>query len=55
MAKNSPKTTMTRTYTVPIDLYDWIKQKAAAEKRAVIRQVEIILEDARQKDLEEKG
>lgn len=43
--------TITRTYNVSVDLHRWIEQKAAKEGRSVIRQVERILEDARQREL----
>jgi len=41
---------VTRNYDVTFDLYSWLERKAASEGRAVIRQVERILEDAKARD-----
>lgn len=40
------------TYDIDTGLAAWLKVKAAAEGRAVIRQIEKILEDARKRDQE---
>lgn len=42
-----------RTYDVPFDLYEWLEKKAAREGRAVVRQVEKIIKEARDRDLSE--
>ncbi len=39
-----------RNYDVSFDLHQWIEGKAAREKRPVIRQVEVLLEQARKMD-----
>lgn len=44
-----------RTYDVHKDLHAWIAEQAAANKRAVVRQVEVFLEEARQRDIEAKA
>jgi hypothetical protein len=39
-----------RNYDIPLDLFVWLEGKAAREKRPVVRQVEVILEEARARD-----
>lgn len=40
-----------RTYAVEEPLHEWLKEKAERERRPVIKQVEVILEEARERDM----
>lgn len=46
MDKTQEPQKIQRVYDVDVDIYEWIKNTAKAERRPVIRQVEIILEQA---------
>lgn len=50
MSNEETQARVKRTYDVPFDLHDWLEKKAAAERRPVIRQVEVILEEAMKRD-----
>ena len=49
--KTEPR--IVRNYDLPAPLYEWLEQQAQAERRPVIRQVEVIIERAREAQLQQ--
>lgn len=52
---NNEEERVKRLYDVPSKLQKWIEETARREKRPVIRQVEVILEDAMNNDLTQQN
>jgi len=42
---------ITRNFCIDHETHEWLKRKAAAQKRPVIKQVEVLLEQARMMDI----